>query len=232
MTNLLCAEWYKLFHSRYFWTIGAFNLFLSSILLLDSAGETSSLFFASLYNTPILYFLLIIFAALFIGSDFEQRTLQSYISAGHQRGQVWAVKILVYLAACVAIVFFPLLVHGAIGGFVLQETLTGAAEWFVCCLLMVLAICAMCLLPAFFAFVFRDVGKTLVIPLALFFLMMFLLNGKQAAVFSQILPIGQLRLIALEELPSQVLPVVLVDVMWVMVCCAGAYVVFRRFDLH
>lgn len=46
MLNLLNAEFYKLFHSRYFWGIVAFNLFLSSVLLLDSIGETSSLFFA------------------------------------------------------------------------------------------------------------------------------------------------------------------------------------------
>lgn len=45
MLNLLNAEFYKLFHSRYFWGIVAFNLFfffLSSVLLLDSIGETSS----------------------------------------------------------------------------------------------------------------------------------------------------------------------------------------------
>lgn len=56
MLNLLNTEFYKLFHSRYFWGIVTFNLFLSSVLLLDSIGETSSLFFASLYNVPILFF--------------------------------------------------------------------------------------------------------------------------------------------------------------------------------
>lgn len=47
MLNLLNTEFYKLFHSRYFWGIVAFNLFLSGVLLLDSIGETSSLFFSS-----------------------------------------------------------------------------------------------------------------------------------------------------------------------------------------
>ena len=61
MSNLLKAEFYKLFHSWYFWGIGLFNLLLSSVLLLDSVGETSNLFFASIYNMPILYFLTIIF---------------------------------------------------------------------------------------------------------------------------------------------------------------------------
>lgn len=44
MLNLLNTEFYKLFHSRYFWGIVAFNLFLSSVLLLDSIGETSVYF--------------------------------------------------------------------------------------------------------------------------------------------------------------------------------------------
>ena len=48
MSNLLKAEFYKLFHSWYFWGIGLFNLLLSSVLLLDSVGETSNLFFASI----------------------------------------------------------------------------------------------------------------------------------------------------------------------------------------
>ena len=63
MSNLLKAEFYKLFHSRYFWGIGLFNFLLSSILLLDSYGETANLFLASLYNIPLLYFLTIVFAA-------------------------------------------------------------------------------------------------------------------------------------------------------------------------
>lgn len=75
MSNLLKAEFYKLFHSWYFWGIGLFNLLLSSVLLLDSVGETSNLFFASIYNMPILYFLTIIFSALFVGNDFGGRTL-------------------------------------------------------------------------------------------------------------------------------------------------------------
>ena len=93
MLNLLNTEFYKLFHSRYFWGIVAFNLFLSSVLLLDSIGETSSLFFASLYNVPILFFLAIVFSALFVGNDFGQRTLQSYIIAGHNRGQILLAKL-------------------------------------------------------------------------------------------------------------------------------------------
>lgn len=116
MLNLLNAEFYKLFHSRYFWGIVAFNLFLSSVLLLDSIGETSSLFFASLYNVPILYFLAIVFSALFVGNDFGQRTLQSYINAGHNRGQILLAKLAAYQIACMTILALPLLVHELVNG--------------------------------------------------------------------------------------------------------------------
>lgn len=64
MSNLLKTELYKLFHSWYFWGIGIFNLLLSSILLLDSKECSSNLIMASLYNIPLLYFLIIVFAVV------------------------------------------------------------------------------------------------------------------------------------------------------------------------
>lgn len=91
MSNLLKTELYKLFHSWYFWGIGIFNLLLSSILLLDSKERSSNLIMASLYNIPLLYFLSIVFIALFIGSDFSGRTLNTYITAGHKRSSIFRV---------------------------------------------------------------------------------------------------------------------------------------------
>lgn len=117
MSNLLKAEFYKLFHCWYFWGIGLFNLLLSSVLLLDSVEETSNLFFASIYNMPILYFLTIIFSALFVGNDFGRRTLQSYINAGHRRGKILFAKLVVHQIACMVILSFPLLLHSIIGTF-------------------------------------------------------------------------------------------------------------------
>lgn len=123
MSNLLKAEFYKLFHSWYFWGIWLFNLLLSSVLLLDSVGETSNLFFASIYNMPILYFLTIIFSALFVGNDFGRRTLQSYINAGHRRGKILFAKLVVHQIACMVILSFPLLLHSIIGTFVTKGAL-------------------------------------------------------------------------------------------------------------
>ena len=38
MSNLLKAEFYKLFHSWYFWGIGLFNLLLSSVFDIQYAN--------------------------------------------------------------------------------------------------------------------------------------------------------------------------------------------------
>ena len=186
MSNLLKAEFYKLFHSWYFWGIGLFNLLLSSVLLLDSVGETSNLFFASIYNMPILYFLTIIFSALFVGNDFGRRTLQSYINAGHRRGIV---------------------------------------------VMVIASQFAMCLLPFFFAFIFRDIGKSMAVPMVLFFLMVFLMNGDQVQLISQILPMGQLRLMALQQSNISGGQFMFSDFLWVLALCLGTYLWFRRSDL-
>ena len=147
MSNLLKAEFYKLFHSWYFWGIGLFNLLLSSVLLLDSVGETSNLFFASIYNMPILYFLTIIFSALFVGNDFGRRTLQSYINAGHRRGKILFAKLVVHQIACMVILSFPLLLHSIIGTFVTK----GALASIGIVVMVIASQFAMCLLPFFFA---------------------------------------------------------------------------------
>ena len=196
MSNLLKAEFYKLFHSWYFWGIGLFNLLLSSVLLLDSVGETSNLFFASIYNMPILYFLTIIFSALFVGNDFGRRTLQSYINAGHRRGKILFAKLVVHQIACMVILSFPLLLHSIIGTFVTK----GALASIGIVVMVIASQFAMCLLPFFFAFIFRDIGKSMAVPMVLFFLMVFLMNGDQAQLISQILPMGQLRLMAIQHI--------------------------------
>lgn len=123
MSNLLKTELYKLFHSWYFWGIGIFNLLLSSILLLDSKERSSNLIMASLYNIPLLYFLSIVFIALFIGSDFSGRTLNTYITAGHKRSSIFRVKLIVSQIGCIIILVFPLFVHGIISQFYIGEKL-------------------------------------------------------------------------------------------------------------
>ena len=65
-----------------------------------------------------------------------------------------------------------------------------------------MAVPAMGMLPLLFAFLFRDIGKTFVIPMVLYFLMIFALNSSRAAQLAVLLPIGQIRLISLNQLTS------------------------------
>ena len=125
MSNLLKTELYKLFHSWYFWGIGIFNLLLSSILLLDSKERSSNLIMASLYNIPLLYFLSIVFIALFIGSDFSGRTLNTYITAGHKRSSIFRVKLIVSQIGCIIILYFHYLYMELLVNFILEKNFFG-----------------------------------------------------------------------------------------------------------
>lgn len=100
MRRILKAEFYKLWRIKSFWGLLVISCGLSCILLLDGSPPAKSLdvFNHILYTAPLLYVLIMIFGALFIGSDFENRTIQSYISAGHKRVHILLVKIIVHLA--------------------------------------------------------------------------------------------------------------------------------------
>ena len=213
MSNLLKTELYKLFHSWYFWGIGIFNLLLSSILLLDSKERSSNLIMASLYNIPLLYFLSIVFIALFIGSDFSGRTLNTYITAGHKRSSI-----------------FPLFVHGIISQFYIGEKLFWNDSTYTMVLLTLFAMITLCALPMFFAFIFRDMGKTLTVSMVLFFVMIFLLNSESAQIISRIIPMGQLRLISLQKVYSTNF-CLFVDLLWNFILYFIAGSAFLHTDL-
>ena len=230
MSNLLKTELYKLFHSWYFWGIGIFNLFLSTILLLDSKGKSSNLIMASLYNVPLLYFLIIVFIALFIGSDLGRRTLNTYITAGHKRSCIWWAKVIVSHIGCIIILIFPLLMHGVISQFCMKEKFIWGDNGYTILLVTLLAMITMCTLPIFLAFIFRDMGRTLAISMVLFFVMIFFMNSEYAQTIIKILPMGQLRLISLQKFYS-IDFFLLVDFLWNVILYMVAGNVFLHIDL-
>ena len=230
MTDLLKAEFYKLSRSRSFWGMALFSLILSSILLLDSKPLVFGLFHASLYNTPLLYFLAIVFAALFVGEDFSERTLHGFVSAGHKRSSVLLAKTIVYQASCAFLLVLPLLVHGLAGliGNGGPRFSSGIlAEGAV----ILSSVFAMCMLPVFCAFIFQDVARTLAVPMAVYFLMVIALNSGHSKAFAAVLPMGQLRLLAMREPMISKTAFFCVDALWIVLLYTGAYVSFRRCDL-
>ena len=230
MSNLLKTELYKLFHSWYFWGIGIFNLFLSTILLLDSKGKSSNLIMASLYNVPLLYFLIIVFIALFIGSDLGRRTLNTYITAGHKRSCILWAKVIVSQIGCIIILIFPLLMHGVISQFCMKEKFIWGDNGYTILLVTLLAMITMCTLPIFLAFIFRDMGRTLAISMVLFFVMIFFMNSEYAQTIIKILPMGQLRLISLQKFYS-IDFFLLVDFLWNVILYMVAGNDFLHIDL-
>ena len=230
MSNLLKTELYKLFHSWYFWGIGIFNLFLCTILLLYSKGKSSNLIMASLYNVPLLYFLIIVFIALFIGSDLGRRTLNTYITAGHKRSCILWAKVIVSQIGCIIILIFPLLMHGVISQFCMKEKFIWGDNGYTILLVTLLAMITMCTLPIFLAFIFRDMGRTLAISMVLFFVMIFFMNSEYAQTIIKILPMGQLRLISLQKFYS-IDFFLLVDFLWNVILYMVAGNVFLHTDL-
>ena len=230
MSNLLKTELYKLFHSWYFWGIGIFNLFLSTILLLDSKGKSSNLIMASLYNVPLLYFLIIVFIALFIGSDLGRRTLNTYITAGHKRSCILWAKVIVSQIGWIIILIFPLLMHGVISQFCMKEKFIWGDNGYTILLVTLLAMITMCTLPIFLAFIFRDMGRTLAISMVLFFVMIFFMNSEYAQTIIKILPMGQLRFISLQKFYS-IDFFLLVDFLWNVILYMVAGNVFLHTDL-
>ena len=87
MAQLLKAELYKLVHQKSFPGLLVFFLLLGSVMMLDRKlpASAADCFSGALFNTPLLYFLSIILCPLFVGVDFENRTLHAAVAAGHKR---------------------------------------------------------------------------------------------------------------------------------------------------
>lgn len=87
------------------------------------------------------------------------------------------------------------------------------------------------MLPLVCGFIFRDIGRTLGVPIVLYLIMIFLLNGDSARKTAIFLPMGQLRLLALNDLPVSKLILIGIDLLWTALLYAAAYSSFCHSDL-
>lgn len=227
MVNLLKAEIYKLVHSQSFLILEVLSFLLYGVLLLDSKGLTTDFFCAALYNTPLLYFLIIIFTALFVGNDFGQRTLHTYIYTGHKRSSILFAKTFIYIIACMILLLLPVVFYGIVG--ILKFNLPICINWTDVFIILISTV-AMCFLPFILAIIFRDTGRSLAVSITIFFLMIFVMNGNHAQQIGMFLPMGQFRLIVLQQ-NSFLLPIIPVDILWILVLYFGAVVIFNRSNL-
>ena len=213
MNNLLKAESYKLLHNKSFWGLFLFSFVLGSIMLFDSNRLTDDMLDASLYNIPLMYFLIIIFAVPFIGEDFGNRTIHSFVSGGHKRMDVLLAKTVIYLSASEGILVGPLLFHSFIGIVMGSVEVVAVTEFLEKIGLI------------------KDIGRTLAIPMALFFLMIFALNSDYSSQIAVLLPMGQLRLLSLNELWVSKIMILGIDVLWIFLLYIISYIGLRHCDL-
>lgn len=233
MNQLFKSEFYKLIRQKSFWGLTVFSCLLSSILLLDGSFPTDAqaFFDHALYALPLLYVLIMVFGALFVGKDFDIRTIQAYVCAGHKRGNILLAKATVHLVGSAAILFSPLILLTVTGYILYGIPGSGITPILMKSAMTFWIICAMGMLPCIFAFLFKDVGKTLTLLLILYFIMLFLLNGRHYRLMAFCLPMGQLRLLSLNQLSGFYISAFFTDCIWILVCYSLAYWNFSRSDL-
>ena len=225
MTKVIRAEVYKIFHSFHLWGIALGYLFLNSILVHDHTDEMSFMR-SGMYPIPFLIFFMVALAIVMIGNEFDQRQIQGYIAAGHKRFEVFAGKLTVYLLGSVGIMLGTLLLDGFAGLLLRGETID-----FGTVLFLIPSFIAIAVVPAFFAFLFKDIGKTLGSGLITFVLMIASVNTSGIREHAVYLPYGHSLLGYAEMLPADKTGLLLIDLAWIAVFVIGSYIAVRRSDL-
>lgn len=170
MVNLIRCEGYKLRKSKIVWF-----LFLAMLVLSVATSQSSlsfvgspqaqdlgmvfdgyEVFFVSLRDTPTLIIIGVIMIGLIICGDFDNRTIQAEIAAGHHRGLILMSKYLA-LGISYAIVLLPYplgraVIQGLQYNFARELTLATLRDmllFYLTVILVSLSLLSVCILLAF-----------------------------------------------------------------------------------
>lgn len=237
MGKLAHAERYKLFHDKIFWITIAVVILLNMIVVSGGAifsmpGEKA---LSEIMKKEILSILIsCIYGGLFIGGDFADRTLYHALMSGKSRVAVLLAKAGVFLTAVNVILFiFPFLlvivctVKNGWGTAFSTGLILHLVGLIVALLILGSSIGAFSLLAAI---CFRDVGRTIGIPIALYFVMILLLNGPFAAAFAHIFPAG--ALILMVNCTVSQADGILVGITWLAALLISSSLIFQRIELR
>lgn len=230
MLKIMKAECYKLFHSIYFPTIALTYLFLFTSNLFDSYRRTENIFEASIRNISFPYFLILTMGVCFFGSEFDQKTISSYISSGHKRIEIFLAKAVVFMLASVFITAGSIFVHIFASIPILGKTLT-AGYVAQNMLIIVPSLFAMSAVAVLLGFGFKNVGGTLASGIGVQIALVAALNSKGALFFMKYLPAGHSALIVLHRLDEPAVCYVSISLIWIFICLAGGFLFFRRADM-
>lgn len=237
MGNLLHAEWYKLLHDRIFWVTSAVVILLNVIIfsgnsILNRSGLQALKI--SMTKEIISAMIACIYGGLFIGGDFIDRTFYHGLMAGKSRSfALWAKLIVFAVATDVLLFLYPFLYvlvctikngwgETASAGLILHMVSIVAAL-----LVLGFAISTVSLLAAV---CFRDVGRTIGIPIVLYFAVIVLLNSTCSSTFFRIFPISTLILVT----DSTVSPAygIGLGIVWMGLLSVASILIFRRTELR
>lgn len=234
MGRLLHTEFYKLFHDKIFWITCAVVVFFNLLVFSGNSLFTLPGHFAlieSMKKEIATAVITCIYGGVFLGGDFAERTLYHGLMIGKGRGHAFLAKSIVYAFATDVLLFiFPLIwvcVSSIKNGLGIKVTFAHTVGMIAALLLLGFAISAISLLAAV---CFRDIGRTIGIPIALCFAMILLLNSSYSSLFSRILPIGTMILLA-DGMVSTAYAALL-GAIWFAVLFAGCVLIFRRSELR
>lgn len=237
MRNLLRAEWYKLFHDKIFAIMLAacvlFNtlIFSGSPILNCSGGEALRQCMKKEIMTAMI---VCIFGGTFWGIDFADRTMYHGLTAGQSRNAVFCAKIIVFsVAADLMLFIFPSFlavictIRNGWGTSVCSGLALNLLSIVLALLLLGFAISAISL-PA--AVCFRDVGRTIGIPIVLYFIVIILLNSAYTPVLSRLFPISAIFLVT-DGTVSAAYGMGL-GIVWFVLLAVVSTLLFRRVELR
>lgn len=237
MSKLLNAEWYKFVHDKVYWALLAVIVLVNWIMLFGSRkfNLPGRDILSPIMDKEIITIMIAsVYGGLFVGKDFEERTLYHGIMAGKGRARTLLAKVVVFLVAMNGLLLmFPLLavLYCTIkNGWGISFTTGMALNLFDVFIALILLGCAIGMISLLVAVCFRDIGRTIGIPIILFLAMIPLLNSRYAFQLSHFLPVGTMRLVT----NSTVSPVfgMLLGVVWSAVFIIISLFVFRKAELH
>lgn len=233
MRRLIKAELYKLAHDKSFFAILCLSVLLGSFLILDRGTLTGyESIFATLYNAPLLMLFISVFAALYIGKDFADRTFYHGICAGHRRILLFGSKAIVYILGSNVILLLPsvlcMIFNTLLHGWGAPSVSSDGGNIIALFLITFLLNTAMSGISLIAAFVCKDIGKSLAISALFYFMNVFVLNSSNAVAIARFIPLGQLRLLL--EQPSAYGTAILVGLIFSGVTYLAANYIFNVSD--
>lgn len=249
MYNLIKMEFYKLKRSKAFKNIILFSFIFSIIgiyffrTLPDAPVSWQAYFINALRDSALNIILIAIFAGLFIGADFSNKTINHEIISGHSRVKIFLSKSIVFFigSSIISLIYPVTSMFSSMAFSRWTEEFTSLDLIYVLRVLSLyiiinLGVMATCL---FIAFIFKDVGKTIGVSIIFLAVGSQLLNNilsKEFRVIGKLhdyVGLGQLN-IAIKDIisKSEIVIILLSSLMTLGIILSISYMSFRKTELR